>query len=98
MKKRNLLAVLVVVSLVSACSTQRHYVNGSSTQGTRVVQENHDFFVSGLGQTKTVNAAEACGGAANVVATETKSSPLNIVLSILTWGIYTPREHTVYCN
>ena len=31
----------------------------------------HHFFVSGIGQKKTVDAAKFCGGAENVVKTET---------------------------
>ena len=31
----------------------------------------HHFFVSGIGQKKTVDAAKICGGAENVVKTET---------------------------
>ena len=32
----------------------------------------HHFFVSGIGQKKTVDAAKICGGAENVVKTETQ--------------------------
>ena len=35
----------------------------------------HHFFVSGIGQKKTVDAAKICGGAENVVKTE---NPANI--------------------
>ena len=31
----------------------------------------HHFFVSGIGQKKTVDATQICGGAENVVKTET---------------------------
>ena len=34
----------------------------------------HHFFVSGIGQKKTVDAAEICGGAENVVKTETQQT------------------------
>ena len=34
----------------------------------------HHFFVSGIGQKKTVDGAKICGGAENVVKTETQSS------------------------
>ena len=33
----------------------------------------HHFFVSGIGQKKTVDAAKICGGAENVVKTENSS-------------------------
>ena len=46
------------------CSKQ---TGGSSTKG-----KTHHFFVSGIGQKKTVDAAKICGGAENVVKTETQ--------------------------
>ena len=46
------------------CSKQ---TGSSSTKETIT----HHFFVSGIGQKKTVDAAKICGGAENVVKTET---------------------------
>ena len=40
----------------------------------------HHFFVSGIGQKKTVDAAKICGGAENVVKTETKQTFVNGLL------------------
>ena len=51
----------------------------------------HHFFVSGIGQ-KTVDAAKICGGAENVVKTETQQTFVNGLLSFITLGIYTPLE------
>ena len=34
----------------------------------------HHFFVSGIGQKKTVDAAKICGGAENVIKTETQQN------------------------
>ena len=51
----------------------------------------HFFFVSGIGQKKTVDAAKICGGAENVVKTETQQTFVNGLLGfIVTLGIYTP--------
>ena len=38
------------------------------------------FFVSGIGQKKTVDAAKICGGAENVVKTETQQTFVNGLL------------------
>ena len=57
------------------------------------------FFVSGIGQKKTVDAAKICGGAENVVKTETQQTFVN-GYGLLTLGIYTPLEARVcsqYC-
>ena len=50
------------------CSKQ---TGSSSTKGKTIT---HHFFVSGIGQKKTVDAAKICGGAKNVV----KTKPANI--------------------
>ena len=55
----------------------------------------HHFFVSGIGQKKTVDAAKICGGAENVVKTETQQTFVNGLLGFITLGIYTPLE--AYC-
>ena len=55
----------------------------------------HHFFVSGIGQ-KTVDAAKICGGAENVVETETQQTFVNGLLGFITLGIYTPLEARVY--
>ena len=47
------------------CSKQ----TGSSTKGKTIT---HHFFVSGIGQKKTVDAAKICGGAESIVKTETQ--------------------------
>ena len=49
-------------------------------------------FVSGIGQKKTVDAAKICGGAENVVKTETQQTFVNGLLGFITLGIYTPLE------
>ena len=58
----------------------------------------HHFFVSGIGQKKTVDAAKICGGRKNVVKTETQQTFVNGLLGFITLGIYTPLEARVYCS
>ena len=47
----------------------------------------HHFFVSGIGQKKTVDV-QICGGAENVVKTETQQTFVNGLLGFITLGIY----------
>ena len=58
----------------------------------------HHFFVSGIGQKKTVDAAKICGGAENVVKTETQQTFVNGLLGFITLKLYTPLEARVYCS
>ena len=78
------------------CSTDvyRSKQTGSSNWETIT----HHFFVSGIGQKKTVDAAKICGGAENVVKTETQQTFANGLLGFITLGIYTPLEARVYCS
>ena len=57
----------------------------------------HHFFVSELGRRKT-DAAKICGGAENVVKTETQQTFVNGLLGFITLGIYTPLEACIAHN
>ena len=93
--KKMLLATALAL-LITGCAQQTFTVqnNGSSTKGNH----HHHFFVSGIGQKKTVDAAKICGGAENVVKTETQQTFVNGLLGFITLGIYTPLEARVYCS
>lgn len=97
MKPSVILLLGAALMTLSACATQRHYVNSYTLSGTRAVKEDQDFFVYGIGQTQEVNAASICGGQHRVAATESKQTPVNVVLGVVTFGIYTPRQQTTYC-
>ena len=56
------------------------------------------FFVLWVGRKKTVDAAKICGGAENVVKTETQQTFVNGLLGFITLDIYTPLEARVYCS
>ena len=74
------------------CSKQ---TGSSSTKGNH-----HPSFLLflELGRRKTVDAAKICGGAENVVKTETQQTSVNGLLGFITLGIYTPLEARVYCH
>ena len=50
------------------------------------------------GQKKTVDAAKICGGAENVVKTETQQTFVNGLLGFINFRHYTPLEARVYCS
>ena len=78
------------------CSTDVYCSKQTGSSSTKVSP--HHFFVSGIGQKKTVDAAKICGGAENVVKTETQQTFVNGLLGFITLGIYTPLEARVYCS
>jgi hypothetical protein len=92
--KKILFAALLLVSLV-ACSTQTAVVQNMS--GKLSKDEMQTFFVSGLGQTQSIDAAAVCGGANKVVKVERVTSFLNGILNMFSSGIYSPQDAKVYC-
>lgn len=92
-----IIKVAILNFLVFGCATQTYNING----GARVepTQETmQPFFISGIGQTKIVDAATLCGGADKVAKVESHESFVNILLGFITWGIFTPRQASVYCT
>lgn len=92
---RKVLVSLAILSSIAGCSTQTAYINGRG--GELAYSDMQTFFISGLAQTQTVNAAEICGGAAKVAKVERTVSFVNGLLGALTQGIYTPYDAKVYC-
>ena len=74
------------------CSKQ---TGSSSTKGNH-----HPSFLRfwNLKYNKTVDAAKICGGAENVVKTETQQTFVNGLLGFITLGIYTPLEACIAYN
>lgn len=93
---KKLLMVALIATAVSGCAQQSFSVNNKvATEPQKVTT--HHFFVSGIGQTKQIDAAQVCGGADKVVRTEVQQTFVNGLLGFVTLGIYTPREARVYC-
>ena len=68
------------------CSTDVYCSKQTGSSSNEVKTITHHFFVSGIGQKKTVDAAKICGGAENVVKTETQQTFVNGLLGFITLG------------
>jgi hypothetical protein len=90
-------AAAAAALVLSGCANQRFTMAGGAV-GAAKTDDAQTFFVSGLGQSTTVDAAAVCGGADKVVAVETQLTFLDGLLGGLTGGIYTPRHARVYCK
>ena len=87
---------LVAAVALSGCAQQTFKINnGIAEKPTQEVKQS--FFVPGIGQSQTIDAALVCGGADKVIRTEVQESGMDVFLRIITIGIYTPREARVYC-
>ena len=87
-----------VILLITGCFNRRLLFKTKPAAVAPKETITHHFFVSGIGQKKTVDAAKICGGAENVVKTETQQTFVNGLLGFITLGIYTPLEARVYCS
>ena len=94
--KKTLLATALAL-LITGCAQQTFTVQNKPAAVAPKENHHHYFSVSGIGQKKTVDAAKICGGAENVVKTETQQTFVNGLLGFITLGIYTPLEARVYC-
>ena len=95
-----LVLIALSISLV-ACSAQRIDFSNLVPNEDGFSKSSDTFFIGGIGQRKSISYGEItamCGGQQNLLAVEHIDSPINILLSIVTFGIYTPRDLRVYCK
>ena len=97
--KNFILIGLVVASIaLTGCARTKFHLQEDSGDAVETYNRGQPYFIHGIGQRKNIDAAAICGGADNVVRTETQWTFLNIVVGIITAGIYTPRQARVYCE
>ena len=89
MKKMLLASALAL--LIAGCAQQTFTVQNKPAAVAPKETITHHFFVSGIGQKKTVDAAKICGGAENVVKTETQQTFVNGLLGFITPNIVSLR-------
>lgn len=91
-------AILAASLVLAGCANQRFNVAGDMTGASPKSEESQTFFVDGIGQMKTVDAAQVCGGAGKVAGVAVEQTGIEVLLAVVTLGIYTPRTARVYCK
>ena len=81
---KKMLLATALAPLITGCSTDVYWVQNKPAAVAPKETITHHFFVSGIGQKKTVDAAKICGGAENVVKTETQQTFANGLLGFIT--------------
>ena len=84
-----MLLATALALLITGCAQQTAFTVQNKPAAVAPKPSPIIFFVSGIGQ-KTVDAAKICGGAENVVKTETQQTFMHGLLGFITLGIYTP--------
>ena len=91
--KKMLLATALFFTYYRMCSTDVY----CSKQTMCAFKGNHlTSFLRFWNWAENCDAAKICGGAENVVKTETQQTFVNGLLGFITLGIYTPLEARVY--
>lgn len=85
--------------LLSGCSRQMiNFASENDRSQTPLVSSSNDFFLGGVFQSGIIDAAGVCGGRSKVAQVATVTSVQNILLTWITFGLYTPRSYEVYCR
>ena len=90
---RSLLAALIACAALSGCFTVRYETR--LPEGGPTKQEHAPFFLWGLAGHQDVDLDELCPGGAH--AWKNGASTGDVLLSIVTLGIYAPRTIEVEC-
>ena len=94
--KKMLLATALAL-LITGCAQQTFTVqNKPAAVAPKTIL--YHFFVSGIGQEKTVDAAKFVAAQKMLLKQETQQTFVNGLLGFITLGIYTPLEARVYCS
>jgi hypothetical protein len=86
---------------LAGCTMQTfHLQHADDMDQSGVIQreDTQNFFIGGLGQELSVNAAAACAAKERVVSVETYRSLVNVLLSFASFGLYTPAQAVVRCR
>ena len=94
--KKMLLATALAL-LITGCAQQTFTVSKPAAVAPKETITHH-FFVSGIGQKKTVDAAKICGGAENVVRNRNPANIRKWIARFYYFRRYTPLEARVYCS
>ena len=91
-----MLLATALALLITGCAQQTFTVQNKPA-AVALLKETitHHFFVSGIGQKKTVDAVKICGGAENVVKNENPANIRKWIARFYYLGIYTPLEACV---
>lgn len=100
MRKKITAVTIALTTLITVgCANTRFNVAGEVTPASvPKYEEKQTYFVGGIFQKRTVNAAQICGGSDKVAATAKETTFTDGLLTVFTFGIYTPETARVYCK
>ena len=94
-----MLLATALAPFITGCAQQTFTVQNKTGSSSTKGNHHPSFLRFWNWAEETVDAAKICGGAENVVKTETQQTlSVNGLLGFITLGIYTPLEARVYCS
>ena len=90
-----MLLATALALLITGCAQQTFTVQNKTGSSSTKGNHHPSFLRFWNWAEETVDAAKICGGAENVVKTETQQTFVNGLLGFITLGIYTPLEARV---
>ena len=88
--------LLLAAFALTGCAKQTIIFNGGGDVATQSSMQ--IFFIGGIGQEQTLDAAQVCGGAEKVAKVSTSQSFIDGLIAGVTGSIVTPRSIEVYCT
>ena len=92
-----MLLATALALLITGCAQQTFTVQNKPAAVKPKETITHHFFVSGIGQKKTVDAAKICGGAENKKEQKTQQTFVNGLLGFITLAFILRWKACVYC-
>ncbi len=93
---QKMIALSILVFIVTGCANQTFTFNRSAGVNDLGPVTQHYWFW-GIQQSREVDAAEVCHGAHKIASIRLQTSLSQFVLSVVTLGIYSPREVVIRC-
>jgi hypothetical protein len=90
-------AVVLCVALVSGCATVTASVDGRRHSGSPTWTDRTWFLFGGFISDKHVDVREVCGGR-TAVQMQSQHTFVDGLISVLTFGILSPRTAKVWCS
>lgn len=88
---------IMLVFFVGCANTKFNIQDRNDGLQPRYVANQH-YFLGGIGQEKNIDPAQICGEKEKIARVETQQTFVNGLVTLLTWGIYSPLTARVYCS
>lgn len=89
--------IICIISILCACSTVNMNFNDTRAARLPTFEGKNQFFFGGIGQEKNIDADIVCGKR-GVNSVKTYYSFADVLVSLITSGIYTPQSYELYCQ